>query len=648
MHKHAGTWLLDQQGLGIMAAIVFGHHGGLPNPTRLKAELEFADNHPLVAEAIQRVAEIVPEIHLPGPITLPAWLPEAVEADPYALDLLVRMVYSTVVDADYLDTEAHFEGVARSPHPASAADLVERYEQGRLEALARFKASPVDAQRQEVYAQAVEAAAGPGGIYRLPAPTGSGKTFASGGFALHHARRHGMKRVIVAVPFMSITEQNAAVFRDLLDRPGEDPVVLEHHSGIDLDDGAPGRRWQRLAAENWDAPVVITTTVRLFESLFSNKPAAMRRVHRMAGSVIVLDEVQALPDRLLIPIVSALRTLTERFGTTVLLASATQPPFELLSPLHSASIHDVIAQPKPLYKALNRVQYRWLLDPKPTMAEIAQQIAAEPQALAVVNTTKDAHRLHRLVEEERSALHLSTRMAAAHRRKTLEKAKQHLAKGLPITLISTQLVEAGVDLDFPAGFRAYASADAMQQAAGRVNRSGHLTSGYVTIFDPEDGNQAAGRIYGAALEATRDRFGPHCPPDDLDALEAYYRARFDFHNVEQQGQEIQAERRVHDFPKVADLFRMIDEWTVPVAVHYGDTDQLERILAHLRAGHPGSATQLRALRPYMATLPRALAFRAVEEGLAAPVIGDLIEWLGDYHPQRGIEMTTPDPQELVF
>ncbi|SDI54097.1 CRISPR-associated endonuclease/helicase Cas3 [Sinosporangium album] len=648
MHKHAGTWLLDQQGLGIMAAIVFGHHGGLPSRSRLKAELQFADTHPLVAEAIGRVGEIVPEIHLPGPIPLPGWLPDAAATDPYALDLLVRMVYSTVVDADYLDTEAHFEAAARPMHPTSAAGLVERYEQGRVKMLADVPPSPVDGHRSEVYAQAVDAAAGPRGIYRLPGPTGSGKSLAMGGFGVHHARRHGMNRVIVAVPFMSITEQNAAVFRNLLDRDCEDPIVLEHHSGIDLDDGDPAARWQRLAAENWDAPFVVTTTIRLFESLFSNKPSAMRRVHRLAGAVIVLDEVQALPDHLLIPILSALRTLTDYFGTTVLLASATQPPFELLSPLRGTRIREVIAQPKPLYKALNRVRYRWLLDPKPTMAQIADEIAAEPQVLAVVNSTSDAHRLHRMVDERRPSLHLSTRMAAAHRRKTLEEIRRLLADGEPVAVVSTQLVEAGVDVDFPKGFRAYASADSMQQAAGRVNRSGRLAYGRMTIFDPEDGNKAAKLIYGAALEATRDRFGPHCPPDDLDAMEAYYKARFDFHNVEQAGQEIQKERQAHDFPRVAELFRMIDEWTVPVAVRYGDIEQLERIVAHLRGGHPGSSAQLRALRPYVATLPRGAATRAVDDGMAAPVVGDLIEWLGDYHPQRGIEVTSPDPEELVF
>jgi CRISPR-associated endonuclease/helicase Cas3 len=655
-HKHAGAWLLDRQRLGVIAAVVFGHHGGLPSAARLRDELEWADTAPLVAEAIKRVEGLVPEIHPTGPIAMPAWLAGEEAVDWQDVDLLVRMVFGAVVDADFLDTEEHFAPGTRSPHTVSVGDLAHRFEQGRSRLLRETQASPIDGLRESVYQQAVGAAAGPRGIYRLPGPTGSGKTLAVGGFGVNHARTHGLRRVIVAVPYMSITEQNADVYRRLLDDGDGPPVVLEHHSGIDLDRAGARARWQRLAAENWDAPFIVTTTIRLFESLFSNKPAAMRRVHRLAGAVIVLDEVQALPDRLLIPIMSALRSLTAKFGSTVVLASATQPPFELLSPLRGAPIIDVIPEPKPLYRALSRVRYEWRLDPKPTLADIAQEAAAHRQVLAIVNTTRDSQRLHGLLENHRPALHLSTRMSAGHRKRTLEQIKRLLADGEAVAVVSTQLVEAGVDLDFPCGFRAFAPADSLQQAAGRVNRSGRLPFGRVIVFDPADGNKGVQALYGAAIEATRDRFGPHCSPDDLDALDSYYRARFDFHNVEQAGQEIQRERRVHDFPRVAELFRMIDEWTVPVVTRYGEDGpdaeeeggRLDRILAHLRGGHPGAGTQLRALRPYLATLPRSAARKAMAEGQAEPVIGDLIEWLGPYHPQRGIELASPDPKEMVF
>lgn len=654
-HKHAGTWLAEQGGLGVLAGVVFGHHGGLPSLSDLKAELRWAEGagEASVREAVERVAAVVPEIHAsPG---LPPWLEQAVAEDPFVVDVLMRMVFSAVVDADYLDTEAHFQGGPRSTHPLRADQLVDRFEKARQAMLADVAPSPVDGLRQEVYAQAVEGALGPMGFYRLPAPTGSGKTLAASGFALHHARAHGLRRVVVAVPYMSITEQNAAIYRGLLDHAGEPPAVLEHHSGVDLDEGTRAGRWQRLAAENWDAPFVVTTTVRLFESLFHCKPAAMRRLHRLAGSVIVLDEVQALPDRLLVPILSMLRTLCERFRVTVLLASATQPEFWQLSPVRELPVHDLVAEPRPLYEQLRRVRYEWWTDPRPTLAEVAERVAAEPAALAVCNTTAQAAELHLLVEKQRESsqqgpvLHLSTRMAAQHRKDTLDHIRALTKRGTPVTVVATQLVEAGVDLDFPVVFRAYATADAMQQAAGRCNRSGHIAQGgRVVVFEPVGGDRGAESVYGAALAVTRRYFGPErADPDDIDALAVYYRERFALTNVEETGKPVQQGRLCFDFPTVKDLFWLIEEHTVPVVVPYGTAEQREQVrdaLAALRAG-AASADLLRELRPFMAALPRSLVHGKARH-LVVPIVGDLVEWIGDYHPQRGIEVS--DSKEYVF
>ncbi len=418
-HKLAGTWLASRPA-GVFAAAVNGHHGGLPAVAALKNELNGADAGMRAGgqEAIERAAAVVPAIRQGPPLVLPAWCDTPQSRDALMTDLLMRMAFSALVDADFLDTEAHFRGPVR-PGPAIAADdLADRYEEGRAALLAGRRVSPADGSREEVYAQAVTAAAGSGGMYRLPAPTGSGKTLAAGAFALHHARAHGLRRVVVAVPFISITEQNAQVYRRLLDRPGEAPVVLEHHSGADLDErGRPGSWWSRLAAENWDAPFVVTTTVQLFQSLFDHRPAAMRKLHRLARSVVVLDEVQALPDRLLLPILSVLRMLTECFGTTVLLASATQPAYWNLTPFDGLPVTDVIGDPKPLYARFRRVRYEWQLAPRPTLVQVARQAAPEPQVLVVVNTTRDSAAVHRQLEALRDcslgpSLHLSTRMAA--------------------------------------------------------------------------------------------------------------------------------------------------------------------------------------------------------------------------------------------
>jgi CRISPR-associated endonuclease/helicase Cas3 len=596
---------------------------------------------------------VVPAIRQGRPLAWPAWLDAARSRDPLVTDLLMRMVFSALVDADFLDTEAHFRGPVRPGSRTAAADLTDRYEQGRRALLAGLRASPADGWREEVYAQAVAAAAGPGGMYRLPAPTGSGKTLAAAAFALHHTRIHRLRRVVVAVPFISITEQNAQVYRRLLDRPGEDPVVLEHHSGADLDErGRRGSWWRRLAAENWDAPFVVTTAVQLFQSLFDHRPAAMRKLHRLARSVIVLDEVQALPDRLLLPILSVLRMLTECFGTTVLLASATQPAYWNLTPFDALPVTDVITDPKPLYARFRRVRYEWQLAPKPTLGQIARQAAPEPQVLVVVNTTRDSASLHRQLEGLRDGspgpcLHLSTRMAARHRRDVLGEVRGRLDRGDAVAVVSTQLIEAGVDVDFLVVFRAWAPADSLQQAAGRANRSAYLAEGRVVIFDPEDGGHPADASYKAALAATGTYFGPDlADPDDPDVLENYYPERFALQNLEAAGAGARIQRlRGHlDFPEVASAFQMIEEHTVPVAVEYGDDDaraEMNALADRLRSADALQAGEarmlLRRLQPYLAALPRTLASKAVTAGYAQPVIGDVLQWRGPYDPKRGID-----------
>jgi CRISPR-associated endonuclease/helicase Cas3 len=416
------------------------------------------------------------------------------------------------------------------------------------------------------------------------------------------------------------------------------------------------QRWQRLAAENWDAPFVVTTTVQLFESLFSNRPAAMRKLHRLARSVIVLDEVQALPDALLLPILSVLRHLTAYFGTTVLLVSATQPEFWELSPFRDVPVTDVITQPARLYKALHRVRYEWWLDPKPTLEQVARRAAAAPQALVIVNTTADAAQLHRYLEAARQSagpvLHLSTRMAAAHRRAVLRQITRLLAAHRPVVVVSTQLVEAGVDLDFPLVLRAFAPAESLQQAAGRANRNRHHPEGLLVVFDPADGAPGVTWVYGAALSATREFFGPGkaARPDDQKALSRYYQQRYGLKNLEEssRGARIEKLRRNLDFPAVAAEFRMIDDTAVPVVVPYGGgaaVRERRRLLAQLRASGSTSGWAHRRLRPYLATLPASLAQRALDVGDAIPVVADLIEWRGPYHRLRGIDLSRPDEQE---
>src|SRR5690606_10761578 len=254
---------------------------------------------------------------------------------------------------------------------------------------------------------------------------------------------------------------------------------------------ATAGRWARLAAENWDAPFIVTTFVRLFESLYARKPSATRRLHRLAKSVIVLDEVQALPYAMLVPILDGLRLLVVHLGATVLLCSATEPSFWALSEFAGVRCVDLVHDAPKLVSNLRRVRFEWQIEPKPTLADIAAQAARERAALVVVNTTADAKAVFEYwrdkVPPETSA-HLSTRMCPEHRQRTLRSVRQRLVRGERVLLVSTQLVEAGVDVDFPVVFRALAPADSLLQAAGRANREGQLASGgRVIFFDPCDG-----------------------------------------------------------------------------------------------------------------------------------------------------------------
>lgn len=683
-HHDAGAFLFAQVArqhpvLTPFAGVIEGHHTGLSAWSELSVRLKgLMRDSGKVNEAISRVAEVMPEI-LDGTCpAVPDWL------DPcnrISVEMLVRMTYSAVVDADRLDTTAHFRP-GPPPRPgAGMPELWERYETRRQEALAerrrRKEPSWLDGLREEVYQEAIETAAGEPGVYRLHLPTGAGKTFAGGGFALRHAALHGLRRVIVAVPFISITEQNAAVYRSLLDPEHGPRTVLEHHSAVNFE--APERhaprssgtssdvyqdqrraypnRWAKLAAENWDAPFIVTTTVRLIESLFGNSPSATRRLHRLAHSVIVLDEVQALPDTLLTPILSGLRELVEHYGVTLVLSSATQPELTALNPWQTGlPQRDIVANPAPLFQRLRRVRYDWRTGPEATLKSIAAEATTHGQALMVVNGTKDANHVHKVWlgdrDEDPSTLHLSTRMTGGHRRETIQAAKQRLDAGLDTLLVSTSLIEAGVDLDFPRGYRARSLPESEQQAAGRINREGHRPTedSIMTIFEPTDGLQPQAIYNRCGIAAASRRFGKGlAAPDDLDILRSYYQHRYRLQAGRSStdpngatGEAIEALREKLDYPETARRMRMIDnEHSVAIVairsqLNQNDRQAAQNAIEQLRSGIPTPETY-RTLQAHMASIPQRELETAIKAGHAVEIAGDLYEWTGPYHPQRGIE-----------
>jgi CRISPR-associated endonuclease/helicase Cas3 len=647
-HKNLGAELLFPQAQAAALAVL-GHHGGLGKVQ----DLVPLSHGPSDRNALERFFDVVPEARelQTGPVLIPpAWREDVLVAE-----MGIRMVFSALVDADHLDTGAHFDDLP-NPHladPADMATLIRRFETNRAELLADRRPSPVDDVRAELYKSVVSRAAGRPGVFRLPAPTGSGKTLTAGGFALNHAAAYDKARVIVAVPFVTITEQNAGIYKRLL---GED-VVLEHHSNTEVDDDR-----LRLAAENWDAPFVVTTTVQLFDSLFGRKPARSRKLHRLANSVVVLDEVQALPVPLLVPILNGLRVLSQHFGTTVLLASATQPAFEHLSVWKSLDVCELVDEPVELFSQLRRAQYEWRLNPRPTLAQMADEIAAERQALVVVNTVAHARLLCRLIAElrpETEVRHLSTRMCPVHRRTVLDEITGLLADGKPVVVVSTQLIEAGVDVDFPVVFRALAPAESLQQAAGRANREGRrVKPGRVVVFDAVECPVPS--FYRAGVDKTLGFFGPgRADPDDPVVLAEYYRSLYAGLNVDAAGRgvTIQEARRSLDFRAVADgpeidsgegqtrdrrlAFRMIDEDPVAVVVtEYGDSERAVALLDQVRSGAGPLREVFRELRAYTVSIPRQVAADPAVRAVCRPVIANdenVWEWVGDYDPMVGID-----------
>ena len=465
--------------------------------------------------------------------------------------------------------------------------------------------------RNRVRENALGHASEPPGFFSLTVPTGGGKTLTSLAFALAHAAAHRRRRIIFVIPYLSIIEQNVDVIRRALGDPGGTTgIVLEHHSnvvdephedettGADGQGGAALRR--RLLAENWDAPVVVTTTVQFFETLFSNRPKNVRRLHNIAQSVVVFDEAQTFPPEMLRPMMGMLKQLAEEpYRTSFVFCTATQPaltvevgqntgtPFRLLEP---ETVRELAAEPAELFRMLKRVRVDWSGALIPATPEgVAERMVAAGSALAIVNTKQQARELFAALRARDSqAFHLSTRMCPVHRRDVLDAIRARLKARKPCLVASSQLVEAGVDLDFPAVWRAMGPLDSIAQAAGRCNREDSLGGlGQVTVFGTWDGKLPPGvymqatRVTEAMLKSRHGKINIHDP--------ATFRTYFETldNSVRLDKSSVQSARQGLDFPKVAADFKIIDTETTPVLVPFREG---KRFIEQLDADPEGLRT----------------------------------------------------------
>jgi CRISPR-associated endonuclease/helicase Cas3 len=609
-HWSAGAWaaLTELKGKGAAAALAIqGHHIGLQSPDELRAlgrPADYALRHPLGLK--------LTEVDFPALLKrlaedglTPPGLDHSlfVLQDPQAAGMLdVRMLFSTLVDADFLETEAHFarDAEGRKVYRPEAPPLNPQEALNVLDAeLARLargsSAAPeVNRLRADLLAACREAGPRERGLFTLSAPTGAGKTLAMLAFALHHAQTHGLRRIVIAVPFLSIIEQTAGIYRNLFG----DRYVLEHHSlaGTHGGDGN-GKNADRSSsqpAENWDAPLVVTTTVQLLESLFANRPSACRKLHRLAGSVILLDEVQTLPLRLAVPTLATLSHLAARYGSSVVFATATQPAFDHLDmavrPLAGTGWRprEIVDPGLDLFERARRTRVVWETASRRSWDSLADELSTAGTALCIVNLKRHAAALvSRLRERGVPGLfHLSTNLCPAHRQRVLSEVRRCLEHHRPCLLISTQCVEAGVDVDFPLVFRAFAPLDAIAQAAGRCNRNGlQPEPGLVRVFLPEDeayppgGYREATSIAGALLQ---ERGPERMDLQDLDLFRRYYEDLYDQTKIaaDPQGKarELAEALNCKDFAATAELYRLIDQDAVNVLVPY-DPEAFQRLRA---------------------------------------------------------------------
>lgn len=493
----------------VLQYVIAGHHAGLDN---WDGKLAVRLNSPnALREFDEAIAQAAPLEHLEPSFELPDFAAVGIanehdKQQPGRFALWVRMVFSALVDADFLDTEAYMNGPrAEARHGAPEIGAMQALLCEHLVRLTRHD-TKVNRLRAEVLAQCRAKAVHAPGVFSLTVPTGGGKTLSGLNFALDHAVTHGKRRVIVAIPYTSIIEQTAEVFRSVFAPLGDD-VVVEHHSNAESDPERENSR-SRLACENWDAPLIVTTNVQLFESLFASKTSRCRKLHNLADSVIVLDEAQLLPVEFLQPIVDVLRYLVEDFGVTLLLCTATQPVLDAPARFDAQrglrrglpKVTEIIDDVPTLYRALERVRVHLpaSLETPRSWQELADEIASHEAVLGIVSRRADAAELYRLVKargDDAPCWHLSALMCAQHRsdaiteiKAALQARRKALAEGQPaqaVRVLSTQLVEAGVDLDVPVVYRALAGLDSIAQAAGRCNREGKLPElGNVHVFVP--------------------------------------------------------------------------------------------------------------------------------------------------------------------
>lgn len=604
-HATAGALLAKEELKGLCLPVAYcicGHHSGLMDyfgdggRSNLDFHLSSQCQHYL--DDIQQF--IHKDISLP---TLPMPNFDNNNRNPKAWHLWVRMLFSCLVDADWLDTERFMkpEDFNARGHYCSLKQMkpvLDTYLSHLEKTAAKTK---VNAIRAKVQDACREVGALPQGIYSLTVPTGGGKTLSSLLWAMEHAMKHDLKRIIIAIPYTSIVTQTAERLRKIF---GEDNVI-EHHSYADFDNMPDDkRRKMKLATENWDAPIIVATNVQLFESLYSNKTSRCRKLHNIAKSVLILDEVQTLPAENLQPIIDILGSLSKYMGTSILFTTATQPAFtgkigSGLAKFEGLESKEIVHDVDKLFEEMRRVKI--VFEPESfSYDSLAQRINESEQILCVVNTRGEAQQLYNALPDKGHTFHLSRMMCQQHISDELEIIKERLKNGEPVKVISTQLIEAGVDIDFPVVWREMAGLDSIAQSAGRCNREGRLEQGLVHVFQLKDTRLRG--IMAKAADSARDLLDSG--EDDFlnpNTAKDYFRLFYaKLNDTDKSGITDSLYKQCPDFEQAANAFHMIDDNTLTVYVPY--SEEGERLKEELRQGEY-TAQLMRKLQRFSVNVP---------------------------------------------
>lgn len=514
----------------------------------------------------------------------------------FSIAFFIRMLYSCLVDADFIDTEKYMNDGKVDRSIGDSLDNLYDKLSAHLETLKNLNGD-INIKRNDILKQCIEKANNTNGLFSLTVPTGGGKTKSSLAFALKHALKNKMNRIIYVIPYTSIIEQNASVFKEIL---GKDNV-LEHHSNFifdtkeDNEDAINNKL--KLAAENWDIPVVVTTNVQFYESLFSNKPSKCRKIHNISNSVIIIDEAQMIPHEYLKPCIVSLYELTKNYNCTVVLCTATQPTFNDV--IKGIEIKEIIDNPQKLFMDFKRVNV--IKKGEVSDDYLSKELLANKQVLCIVNTRKHAKKLYEKIKED-NTYHLSSLMCPIHRSNVLKEIKENLINGNECRVVSTQLIEAGVDIDFPTVYREVSGIDSIAQAAGRCNREGKIEKGEVFVFSStEDYSRISGWLNRTKVagEITLRNFEDAL---SLDAINFYFKhiydmekiKKFDYKDImkyfEERGRELKFE-----FDSASDNFKIIEDNTYSIVIPF-DKTALKIIESVKFSQHPNSL--LRKLQQY--------------------------------------------------